>query len=132
MRSESLLCARACIGREQSQCCRSARAWISSEEYGIVYYASDEIRGFFADFFSRGEWKQYEIEGYIWNEATQKTHAMIVKKATQEVSEWAMDVTTRIPYVVAKPSWGPDGPRNRRPRKPGSAIWRATKAWENR
>lgn len=98
----------------------------------VAYYSADEVRGFFADFFGRGEWKDYQIKAYIWDESTSKTHAIVCQKVNQEVSEWAMNVVTRVPYLIAKFPTKSMNATKRRPRKPGSAIWRATKAWENR
>ncbi len=97
-----------------------------------VHYSADEVRGMFADFFERDEWKEYRIKTYVWNEPTMKTHAIVRHTTTQEVSEWAMDVITRVPYLIAKFPTTSVKPTKRRPRKHGSALWRATKAWENR
>ena len=98
----------------------------------IVYYSVHEIRGYFSDYFGHGEHKHYEIKTYVWDEPTMKTHAIVRNKITDEVSEWAMNVVTRVPYWIRNVSTKPVIVSRKRPRKPGSAMWRATKAWEER
>lgn len=96
----------------------------------VVHYTADEVRGMFVDFFEHAEPKVYQIKSYQWDESTKKVHAIVQRCGGGEISEWAMDVTTRVPYLIAR--FPGVKTKKRRPRKWGSAMWRATQAWENR
>ena len=111
---------------EPDKSCECARPCVT------VQYSADEVRGMFVDFFEGCQFEQYKIKTYVWDEPTTKVHAIVRNTTTQEVSEWAMDVETRVPYLIAKFPSVSARPTKHRPRKQGSALWRATKAWENR
>ena len=96
----------------------------------VVSYSRDEIMGYFFDALSRGEPKNSRIIGYIWDEPSSKTHAIIFNALTGEVSEYAMNIQTRKPYWVRTIRVQPVN--HKRPRKFGLAMWRATKAWQER
>jgi hypothetical protein len=82
--------------------------------------------GYFADALARGEPKNSRIIGYIWDEPSSKTHAIMSNAWTGAISEYAMDIETHKPYWIRTIRVEPVK------RKFGSAIWRATKAWEER
>lgn len=97
----------------------------------VVYYSVAEIKGYFTDSLARGVPENGQIIEYFWDEPTSKTHAIITNKLTG-VSEYAMNVVTRKPYRIRTIRVDPPKSTRSRPRKPGTAISRATIAWQER
>jgi hypothetical protein len=85
--------------------------------------------GYFADALARGEPPDSYVLEYIWDESSSKLHAILFNRVSGAVSEYAMDIETRRPVWIKTIRIVPN--KRKRPRKFGSAFWRATKAWED-
>jgi hypothetical protein len=96
----------------------------------IVIFSHPDIMAYFVDAIDRGEPADSSISGYVWDEATSKLHAIISNWTTGVLSEYAMDIETRKPVWVR--AIRTEQVRHMRRRKFGSAMWRATKAWQDR
>ena len=70
-----------------------------------IPYSVDEVKGYFADAFGQGPLEDYEVVGYVWNEPTMKTHAIVRDRNNGTTSEWAMDIVHSATLL------GPANPR---------------------